>query len=152
MTITEKTAYLKGLLDGLDMDKESPEGKLIAAIIDTLNEMASDLTDVADDVAALNDYVEEIDEDLSDVEDYLDGDDNDRCDGCECEDDCDDCECEGDCDNCECDCDGFYEVKCPHCGETVCFDETCNPRDLICPACQEHFDCLDAEDKKEEEN
>ena len=32
----------------------------------------------------------------------------------------------------------------PHCGETVCFDETCDPRDLVCPACQEHFDCLDS--------
>ena len=140
MTITEKTAYLKGLLEGLDIDASKPEGKLLTAIVETLNEMANDLTDVADDVASLNDYVEELDEDLSDVEDYIE----------DCEDDCDDCECDGDCDDCACDCDGFYEVKCPHCGETVCFDETCDPRDLICPACQEHFDCLDAEDKDDD--
>ena len=37
MTITEKVAYLKGLADGLDLDKDpSKEGKLIAKIIDIL--------------------------------------------------------------------------------------------------------------------
>ena len=37
MTISEKVAYLKGLADGLDLDKEpSKEGKIIAKIIDVL--------------------------------------------------------------------------------------------------------------------
>ena len=62
----------------------------------------------------------------------------------------DDFECDGDCDECDEDCEGFYEAVCPHCGETVCFDETCDPRDLVCPACQEHFDCLDSPEGDEE--
>lgn len=136
MTITEKTAYLKGLLEGLTLDETKPEGKLLKTVVETLDEMANDLSDLGGDVATLNDYVEELDEDLGEVEEYL-------CDEDEDEDD-DDFECDGDCDECDEDCEGFYEAVCPHCGETVCFDETCDPRDLVCPACQEHFDCLDS--------
>lgn len=138
MTITEKTAYLKGLLEGLDLDENKAEGKLLKAVIETLDELANDLADVADDVATLNDYVEELDEDLGEVEEYLY---SDECD-CDCDDD--DIDCDGDCENCDEDCDGFYEATCPHCGANVCFDETCDPRDLICPSCQERFDCLDS--------
>ena len=141
MTITEKTAYLKGLLEGLNIDETKAEGKLLKAVIETLDELANDLTDVADDVATLNDYVEELDEDLGEVEEYLY---SDECD-CDCDDDID---CDGDCDCCDEDCDGFYEATCPHCNANVCFDETCDPRDLICPSCQEHFDCLDAPEVK----
>ena len=68
MTITEKTAYLKGLLEGLNLDETKPEGKLLKAVVETLDELANDLTDVAEDVATLNDYVEELDEDLGEVE------------------------------------------------------------------------------------
>lgn len=40
MTISEKVAYLKGLADGLDLDKEpSKEGKIIAKIIDVLEDV-----------------------------------------------------------------------------------------------------------------
>ena len=34
MTISEKSAYLKGLMDGLNLDTEKAEGKLISAIVD----------------------------------------------------------------------------------------------------------------------
>ena len=36
MTISEKSAYLKGLMDGLKLDTASNEGKMIAAIVDLL--------------------------------------------------------------------------------------------------------------------
>ena len=36
MEISEKVAYLKGLAEGLNLDTDSKEGKLIAAIIDVL--------------------------------------------------------------------------------------------------------------------
>ena len=147
MTITEKTAYLKGLLEGLNLDESKPEGKLLKAVVETLDELANDLTDVADDVATLNDYVEELDEDLGDVEEFVYSDDECDCD-CDCDEDDEDYECDGDCDNCDEDCDGFYEATCTHCGASVCFDETCDPRDLICPSCQERFDCLDASNEQ----
>ena len=34
MTISEKSAYLKGLMDGLKLSTESDEGKMISAIVD----------------------------------------------------------------------------------------------------------------------
>ena len=142
MTITEKTAYLKGLLEGMNIDETKAEGKLFKAVIETLDELANDLTDVAEDVAPLNDYVEELDEDLGAVEEFVYSDD--ECDCCDCDDD--DFDCDGDCDCCDEDCDGFYEVECPHCGANVCFDETCDPREILCPSCQEKFDCLEAPD------
>ena len=73
MTINEKAIYLKGLADGLNYDRESAEGKLIAALIDLTSDMAKKLEEVDDDVEYLNDYIEEIDEDLGDVEEYLYG-------------------------------------------------------------------------------
>ena len=33
--------------------------------------------------------------------------------------------------------DGFYEVECPSCGETVYFDDTLDTDSLVCPACGE---------------
>ena len=43
MTIVEKTAYLKGLTDGLGIGPESKEGKLWAALNDVLSDIAHEL-------------------------------------------------------------------------------------------------------------
>ena len=107
MTISEKSAYIKGLADGLDYDKESAEGKLITALIDLVGEMAgaideidSSMDEIDSDLEELNDYIEEVDSDLGDVEEYLFGDEDDddyydddeECDGncCDCGEDCGD--------------------------------------------------------------
>ena len=58
MEISEKVAYLKGLAEGLNLDTDSKEGKLIAAIIDVLDDMAEKFA--------------EVDDELCDVEDGLD--------------------------------------------------------------------------------
>ena len=79
MTITEKTAYLKGLLEGLGLDKQSSEGKLFAAIVDALDEIAQNVADLDEEVCAINDEMDmmeesldAIDEALDDLEDALD--------------------------------------------------------------------------------
>ena len=41
MTLTEKAAYIKGLADGLDFDKTTAEGKLIAALLDLTGELCN---------------------------------------------------------------------------------------------------------------
>ena len=140
MNITEKAAYIKGLADGLDYDKTSAEGKLIAALIDFTGELADYICDLEDAVDELNDYAEELDKDLGGVEEFLmdDADYELEYDDCDCGCDCDDC-CDCD-DDCECD-DDFYEVTCPSCGETICFDESIDPEELTCPACGEKFAC-----------
>lgn len=122
MTLTERTAYLKGLAEGLALDESKPEGKLIAEMVKLLDEMANSVADIEEECDMLNDYIEEIDEDLGDVEEYVYDDDE-----CDC--------CDDDCD------DDYFEVTCPKCGETVCFDESVDPTELICPSCGEKFDC-----------
>ena len=155
MKLTEKAAYIKVLADGVDYDKTSAEGKLICALIDMVDEMAKKIEILDETVDALKDYIEEIDEDLGDVEECLCEDCDDEYD-CDC--DCDNCDCDGDCDCCDCACDDdedgeFFEIKCPSCGEIICFDESIDPEELICPACHEKMACLvDEEDYKEIEN
>ena len=100
MTVTEKVAYIKGLVDGLDLDAKNDEGKVIKAIIELLDDMAMSVSDLEEGLDVVSDQVDEIDEDLSDLEGYVYEDDDDCC----------------------CDDDDMYEVECPSCGETVYFD------------------------------
>ena len=55
MTLNEKVAYLKGLAEGLDLDKSAKETKLIDAIIETLEEVAATVTEIDLDLALLVD-------------------------------------------------------------------------------------------------
>ena len=144
MNLTEKSAYIKGLAEGLDLDKNTAEGKLIAALIDLTGDLAEYVAELEDELDELRDYAEELDEDLGEVEEYL----IDECDDdCCC--DCDECDDDCDCDCDDCDVEGeYYEVTCPGCGETICFDESIDPENLTCPACNEKFAC-DIEDDEE---
>ena len=40
MTLSEKSAYLKGLMEGMKLDTETNEGKLISEIISMLQDVA----------------------------------------------------------------------------------------------------------------
>ena len=145
MTITEKAAYIKGLADGVELDKDSKEGKLILALIDLVSDMADEIAVLEEDIDTAFDYCEELDEDLGAVEEMLLDDE-----GCDCE----DCDC--DCDDCDCDCEledeEYFEVECPACGETICFDGSIDPEELVCPACGEKFECIISEDDLEDED
>ncbi len=88
MTITEKVAYLKGLMEGLEFDTETKEGKVIKMMADILEDMAGEIVALQDDVDDINEYLEAVDEDLTNVEEELFG----EC----CDDDCCCCECEDD--------------------------------------------------------
>ena len=136
MTLNERAAYIKGLCDGMELDTASKEGKVIAALLELVSDMAVAIEDLDDEVAELGEYIEEIDEDLGEVEQIL------------CEDECD-CDCDCDCDcGCDCDCDedDYYEAECPACGEIVCFDGSVDPEEVACPACGEKFECIIAEE------
>ncbi|MBE6577330.1 MAG: hypothetical protein E7653_04255 [Ruminococcaceae bacterium] len=145
MTLNEKASYIKGLCDGMELDTASKEGKVIAALLELVSDMAIAIEDLEAETEELRDYIEEIDEDLGDVEELL----------CDEEDDYDDFECDGDCCNCDEECDidleddEFFEVECPSCGEVICFDGSIDPEELACPACGEKFECIvDADDLK----
>ena len=40
MKISEKVAYIKGLAEGLSLDEKTPEGKVLASIIDVLDDLS----------------------------------------------------------------------------------------------------------------
>ena len=71
MEISEKVAYLKGLAEGLALDTESKEGKLIAAIIDVLDDMSEKFVDLEDELCDVEDGLDAVSDDLSDVEETL---------------------------------------------------------------------------------
>ena len=169
MTITEKTAYLKGLLEGMNLDESTNEGKLLCAIVDVVNDIALELADIElqtetihDELDAIEDTLdeydvafEEIEENLEDLYDLTEDMEYDE-DCCEwCEDDCDCCDknCDDDCD-CE-DCDEvYYELECPTCAEKIVLDEDMLAAGgMKCPACGEEieFDFSELLDEIEEE-
>ena len=152
MTISEKSAYLKGLMDGLELDTEKAEGKMIAAIVDLLGDVTRRLSDVEETTIAISDELDEIEEDLDAIEDFiLDEEDEDEYDDYEDDDDdfYDDEYYEegfdfGDEDS------TIYEVKCA-CGEVIDFDEeTLEAGSITCPNCGEHLE-FSLEDEDEEE-
>ena len=114
MTISEKAAYLKGLMDGLNLDTEKAEGKMIAGIVDLLSDVTKRLNDVEQTTIDICDELDEIEDDLDAIEDFIMDEDEDY-------DDDDDFEDEE--DECDCDCDEIiYEVECS-CGNIINFDE-----------------------------
>ena len=78
MTLSEKSAYLKGLMDGLKLDTEKNEGKLIAAIVDMLGDVAETVTDLEDVVDTISDELDCIEEDLDTIDEYLMDDEDDE--------------------------------------------------------------------------
>ncbi len=146
MEITEKVAYLKGLAEGMELDTEKKEGKLLSAIIDVLDDIALELEDMKDEQAELADGLDAVSDDLEDVEDVVFGEDEDDEDDGDYE--YDDLDEDEDC----------YATTCPTCEETIYFDESVlDDGEVICPNCGEklEFDLTgleedEAEDKDEE--
>ena len=135
MTITEKVAYLRGLVEGMKLDEDKDEVKIINAIVDVLDDMALSVADLEDEVASVEEIVDEIDEDLGDLEDYIVDEFDDYCDGdCEGCDGCDDYE---DYDEDE----DFFEVTCPSCNETITINgEILEEGGIECPNCGEQLE------------
>ena len=113
MTLSERTAYLKGLMEGMKIDTETNEGKLFKAIVDTLDDMALTVSDMEDVVDAVCDELDSIEEDLDTIEEYLLDD----------EDDDEDYEEDDEDDEFDFGDETIYEVKCPSCGSVINLDE-----------------------------
>ena len=154
MTISEKVAYLKGMMEGMALDTEKGNGKILAKIAEILEEMALEIEDLGEETVQLRDYCDELDSDLGDVEEYLleeaEDDGCSDCEGCEgCdgydeddfdEDDYDEDEYNEDEDEDED--DDIIEAMCPECGEEIFFDLNIDPSDIICPSCGKHVSFL----------
>ena len=152
MTINEKSAYLKGLMDGLSLSTETNEGKMISAIVELLGDITKKVTDIENTTIAISDELDEIEEDLDAIEDFI-MDDEDEWDDEEDEDDSWDGWDEDDEE-------GFdfgdedstiYEVECA-CGEIINFDEeTLEEGSIICPNCGETLEFTFEDEEEDEE-
>ena len=90
MTNTEKVAFIKGMMEGMEFQPDTPEKKLINAIVDALESIAQSLKDVEEDNKYLSDYVEEVFGCYDDDDDYDDDEEDDECGDCNACDGCSD--------------------------------------------------------------
>lgn len=136
MNLTERAAYLKGLAEGLGLEPDKKETRIINEMLELLSELASDVEDIGEDLTDLYEAVDEIDEDLAAVENdlYMDLEDDDFD-------------------------EDIYEITCPNCQETVCLgEEMIFEEEITCPSCGEKLEieiddncecgCCSAEEKE----
>lgn len=115
--LRQRVSYLRGLMDGLQVNTASNEGRILGEVVNILQDMADGVMELYSSQDELEKYVESVDEDLSALEDQVNPDEFD-------EDDDDD----------------YIEVECPQCHDTVYFDpEILDDDDAVvevtCPNC-----------------
>ncbi len=113
--ISEKVAYLKGLAEGLNVAEKSPEGKVLAEIINVLGS-------ISDEIEAHEDAHDELFDKVFDLEDAVYG--------------------EEDEDEEYYDEDEEFSIKCPTCNEEffLTFEDLESDDDIVCPYCNQEID------------
>lgn len=137
----EKVAYLKGLAEGLGISAETEQGKLMLAMIDTLEAFAAQSEETEEALHELQEYVDELDSDVGDLEEALlsEADDDEEEDEDDDEDDDEE--------------EGLIEYECPHCGTVIFFDEEAfdMEQEHLCPNCNRKVFEEDEEDGDDDE-
>ena len=140
MDLNAKAAYIRGLMAGMEFDPASKNGKVIAAMMDLLEEMAAQVVEHDNALDQVYDELETLDQDVDDiVSDLYAADDEEE----------DDEDSDGE--------DTLYEVTCPNCGEVSTVDEETlldQTQELVCPNCGASFDIEleGTEDEQPEDN
>lgn len=128
MDLNARAAYIRGLMNGLNYEPDSKEGKVLAAMMDLLEDMAAVVNEHDDMIDQIFDELDAIDADMDDLEDGVLDDlyDFNR-------EDADD----GDDDALE----TSYEVTCPNCGTVNIVDEATllDSDKLVCAECGAAF-------------
>ena len=116
MKLSEKSAYIKGLMEGMQLNAETNEGKVLYAVVDLLADMAGKIQTLEENAVAVSDELDEIEEVLDSLEDCMDElfEDDDLYDFDDEDEDDDDYDFDD--ENPE------YEVTCPKCGESLEFE------------------------------
>lgn len=124
MKLSEKAAYIKGLIEGLEPDPADKQTKVLKTMSELLIEMAQEISELEQCYDDVCDQVDGIEEDLAGVEDLL----------------CEDEDLFGDYDfgDDELSSDYAYEATCPECGTTISLSEaTLSNGTMKCPECGE---------------
>lgn len=132
MTLSEKVAYLKGVAEGLKFDPEkSSEGKLISIMMDILEHIALNTEECDESIQALADQLDDVSDSLGMLEDYVYSD----------EFDFDDDEDDAEEALAALEEDGFFELECPNCGDTLVVDKgVLDSGHVSCPGCGQEFE------------
>lgn len=113
--LTNRAAYLNGLADGLKLDTEKAEGKLISELLKLVSDMAEEIEAIDDEQAFTADKIDEMEEVIDILGESIYGDD------------------------CDCDDDEVYTLVCDECGEEIDFTEDdlddLASGDFACPNC-----------------
>ena len=167
--LSDKLAYARGLFDGMKMQPDAPEYKLMQALLDALQAASDELKELRDAHDDLSEYVDVLDDDINELESevYGDFDEDDECDDEDEDDECDDeDEDDEDCDECD-DCDDcddedcedccshasrkelldslMVERKCPNCGSAIDIPMSTllkRGAKIVCPSCGSEFKAL----------
>lgn len=130
--LTERVSYLRGLVDGINLDKNTPESRIFDEIIELLDDIATSVEGLDEKQNELEEEIAVAQDDIVDLNDYVDTLDPDY----DPEDDEDDDEFE------DVEEEEYYdEFECPNCGEILPIDEALLESDeditLTCPGCGE---------------
>ena len=134
MSLAEKMGYLRGLADGLNLDEaKDQQGKLLAALVDVVEELADQTTANEEALKELNEQLDELTESLDVLETLV-------------------VDCFVDEEEDE------YEVECPNCDEPLFIgDDELAEGVVVCPNCNTRFsldlsdDTVEADDEDEED-
>ena len=118
MTLTERVAYIRGLAEGLGVDENQKEGRVLLAMLELMDDMAESIAELEDENDGLQNIIDAMLEDFYDDDDSYDDEDADIDPDTE-----------------------LYQVVCPSCGEEIYVDElTLDKGTIGCPACGEDLE------------
>ena len=147
MTVSEKVAYFKGLIDGIGFDADSKNGKLFNAVSDILTDLAGEVQKLRESSLDMAENIDALSDDLADVEDFVYGGEEEggrtfpgcgRCCGPEDEEEEELV---------------FFDVTCRSCGKTITVDEDIFDLGTVqCPHCGEMMFFGEEEDESDEDD
>ena len=125
-TLKEGASYIKGLAEGMELEADKKENKLILKLVELIDEMAERIDELEAYIDEMDSKVDEIDQDLGDLEEFCYDDDDEYDEEYDDEDFND---------------DDVYEFTCDACGEEVYVDGSLLDEDapVSCPNCGEEI-------------
>ena len=155
MDLKEKASYVKGLLEGLNLDYKNENNKILKIMVDLFQEMAEKIQEIENVSYENSALLDELDEDLANVEKSYYNEKNKS-----------HCKHKGHKNSCGCssleefsnenfnngnsDKEVEYEMSCPNCKRVIELTEEFfndNEEDIVCPECGEkiNFELKDFE-------
>lgn len=110
-TLKENVSYLQGLVEGVNLDLSTDEGRIFKGIISTIESLAEAIDRIETRQSDLEIYLDSLDEELMDLEEDIYRHDD----------------------------EGFVEMECPECHQVVYFDTSIldseDDIEVTCPNC-----------------